>query len=216
MKKKLILFIIAIIGGSSIVRAWPWLSPYAYCLGNPVNCIDPDGKDVLIWYQDRQGNDCTFRFNGTQKMVPNNSFVLDFVHTYNYLKANDVGENVVNAVRNSSVLIEVPKADVTMYQNYDRRHIVFWEPRKGLLLTNGEKQSPAVRLEHEFDHGIDDLKNHKNHKDRKDSPDKQYDNKEERRVITGSETKTAKKLHQGVRTDHKGKTYPVKDPRFIE
>lgn len=24
-----------------------WLSPYAYCAGNPVNCIDPDGKDIL-------------------------------------------------------------------------------------------------------------------------------------------------------------------------
>ena len=46
--------------------------------------------------------------------------------------------------------------------------------------------------------------------------DKQYDNKEERRVIKGSETKTARKLHQGIRTDHKGKTYPVKDPRYIK
>ena len=114
------------------------------------------------------------------------------------------------------MLIELQKADVTLYQNFDRRHVVYWEPRKGLLLTNGEKQSPAVRLEHEFDHGMDDLKNHKNHEDRKSIRDKQYDNKEERRVIKGSETKTARKLHQGIRTDHKGKTYPVKDPRYIK
>ena len=25
-----------------------WASPYAYCLSNPVNAIDPDGKDVVI------------------------------------------------------------------------------------------------------------------------------------------------------------------------
>ncbi len=81
------------------------------------------------------------------------------------------------------MLIELQKADVTLYQNFDRRHVVYWEPRKGLLLTNR---------------------------------DNQYDNKEERRVIKGSETKTARKLHQGIRTDHKGDTYPVKDPRYIK
>ncbi len=179
-------------------------------------CGDPDGRDVLIWYQDKQGIDRPFLYNGTQKMVPNNSFVLNFVHTYNYLKANKIGENVVNAVNNPDVLIEVQRGDITMYQNYDRRRTIFWESRKGLLLINGKKQSPAVRLEHEFDHGMDDLKNHKDHEDRKDIKDSQYDNKEERRVVTGSETKTAKKLHQGVRTNHDGKTYPVKDPRYTK
>jgi len=44
----------------------------------------------------------------------------------------------------------------------------------------------------------------------------EYNNKKKRRVITGSETKTARKSHQGVRTDHKGETYPVKDPRSIK
>ena len=29
----------------------------------------------------------------------------------------------------------------------------------------------------------------------------------------GSETKTAKKLHQGIRTNHNGETYPVNDPK---
>ena len=191
-------------------------SPYAYCGNNPVNRVDPNGRDVLIWYQDKLGNDRSFLYNGTQKMVPNNSFVLDFVRTYNYLKGNNVGENIVNAVKDPSVLIELQKSDVTLYQNFDRRHTVFWEPRKGLLLPNGIKQSPAIRLEHEFDHALDDLKSHKEHVDRANTPDDQFENKEERRVITGSESKTARKLNQGIRTNHKGKTYPVKDPRFTE
>ena len=52
-----------------------------------------------------------------------------------------------------------------------------------ILLSNGKKQSPAIRLEHEFDHCMDDLKNHKDHEDRKDILDNQFDNKEERQEV---------------------------------
>ena len=51
---------------------------------------------------------------------------------------------------------------------------------------------------------------------RRDTPEDQYENEEERRVMQGSETETARKLHQGVRFDHWGSTYPVSDPRFTK
>ncbi len=193
------------------------VSPYAYCHNNPVNRIDPDGKDVLIWYQDKRGNNRYFVFNGTQRWVPKNSFVLDFVHTYNFLKANKAGRNIVNAVRNPAILIHlINDFEDTEYRNIDRIPVVYWESRKGAIFSNGQRESPAVRLEHEFDHAMDDIRNHKKHKDRRDTPDNQYDNEEERRVIEGSEAETARKLNQGVRYDHFGKTYPVGDPRFTK
>ncbi len=195
------------------------VSPYSYCKGNFMNAVDPDGRDVQIWYQDKQGKDRSFRFDGTQSRFPDNSFVLDFIHVYNYLKAYKAGENIINAVNNHSVLIHVidgrnEKKDGTIYDSTNGHPVVRWESRKGLLLTNGQRQSPAVRLEHEFDHALDDIKNHKEHRDRRETPDRQYGNKEERRVTTGSETRTARKLHQGVRTDHFGTVYPVEDPRY--
>ncbi len=194
------------------------VSPYAYCHNNPVNRIDPDGKDVLIWYQDKRGNNRYFVFNGTQRRVPKNSFVLDFVYTYNYLKDCGVGENIVKAVRNPSVVVELIKDEITEYEFDDtnRLPLVHWESRKGIVLSNGKRQSPAVRLEHEFDHAMDDLDNPKNHRDRRDTPNALYNNEDERRVIEGSETETARKLHQGVRFDHMGKTYSVSDPRFTK
>lgn len=78
------------------------------------------------------------------------------------------------------------------------------------LTSNGSK------LEHEFDHAMDDIDNHKNHESRKERLDNQYDNGEQRRVITGSEAETARKLGQGIRYDHYGTAYIVKDPRFVK
>ena len=29
-------------------ESYYWLSPYSYCGGDPVNCVDPDGRDVCV------------------------------------------------------------------------------------------------------------------------------------------------------------------------
>ena len=116
-------------------------------------------------------------------------------------------------------MVELIKDDeITEYEfdDINRLPLVHWESRKGAILSNGRRQSPAVRLEHEFDHALDDIHDHKKHEDRRDTQNAQYDNEEERRVIEGSEAETARKLRQGVRFDHWGKTYPVKDPRFTK
>lgn len=197
-------------------ESYTYMSPYSYCLDNPVNVVDPDGKEVFILYQDKKGKYKAFFYNGRQRYVPNNQFVLDFVHTYNYLKANNIGTNVRNAVENADILIGVHEMNITQYINESQMPIVLWESRKGIILSNGKRQSPAVRLEHEFDHAIDDWKSAKNHREKRMTYDEQYGNKEERRVIEGSETRTARKLHQGIRKDHHGSTYPVKDPRFTK
>ena len=46
MKKILISFFVLLF--SFISNAYPPLSPYSYCGGDPVNCIDPTGEDIVV------------------------------------------------------------------------------------------------------------------------------------------------------------------------
>lgn len=75
-----------------------------------------------------------------------------------------------------------------------------WDPRSGLAVSNGSgNQSAALGLLHEMDHKVNGLARPKATGDA-------YDNTEEKRVITGLETKVAHELREPTRTDHRGST----------
>lgn len=77
-------------------------------------------------------------------------------------------------------------------------NVINWDPRSGLVTSSGEgTQSAALGLIHEVDHEVGGISNPKPTGDA-------YDNTEEKRVITGSETTIAHDLHEPTRTDHRG------------
>ena len=202
---------------------YPDVSPYVYCNNNAVNAVDPDGRKVIIWYKDKHGNDrsfCFTGFNGKKTItIPNNQFVKDFIMAYKYNLRNGGGDNLKAAVINPKYNIYVD--DATLYEDrgteFDSldKPTVYWESRKGLKTTDGGLQSAATRLEHEFDHAVDNARNHKSHRERSEIYDAQYENKEEKRVIEGSEAKTARANGETIRNDHKGETYNTISPISI-
>jgi hypothetical protein len=95
---------------------------------------------------------------------------------------------------------------------------LYWDSTMAVETKNGTIMSPATILGHEVDHALDDKKNHTEHvQNGVQGSDAQYDTKEERRVITGSEQTTALKhgdIKEGevTRTDHQGTVRDAPDP----
>ena len=198
------------------------ISPYASCGDDPVNEVDPDGKDIYIVYTDKNGHDWAFRFSGFQGRksitIPNNQFVKDFMQAYLYNGKNGGGKNTIRAATNPKYKIYLRQSSASRnhYDNSYNEKTVFWMPRKGLVTSNGGKQSAATVLEHEMSHAVSDSYNHKDFDDRSNTKDKQYDDKEERRVIRYEESETAKANHESVRYDHKGEHYRTNSPTSTE
>ncbi len=100
--------------------------------------------------------------------------------------------------------------------NYKTKTIT-WDPNMGVLTNEGHELSPTSVLNHEVDHALQYDQNKEQYMKDRSSKDADYKNKEEKRVITGSEQTTAKKLREikegeVTRKDHGGTSYETKDP----
>ena len=176
-------------------------SPYAWCGNNPLRYVDPDGRDILIWYKDDEDKWQTWSFTGSNHgKAPKNQFVSNFLTAYDYNIGNGGGDNLRNAAESTDFTVNLIKTPIeSRRRNLDtgrpqEESFVLWNPEIGLETKEGYSMSPATVLEHEMDHGIryvtDNTRGYLN--DVKQGSDSQYGTREERRVITGSEVKTAR------------------------
>ena len=90
-----------------------------------------------------------------------------------------------------------------------------------LLTTEAHILSPTTVLNHEIDHALQDDQNPEQYRADIKIDDQSYKDKEEERVITGSEQETAKKhgeIKEGevTRRDHYGTFYETTGPTSTE
>lgn len=89
---------------------------------------------------------------------------------------------------------------------------IVWDPHSAMRTTCGGYQSPALGLLHEEDHARESVYAPAQMRHLQQTRDSRYDTLEEKRVIEGVERRAALRLGEGVRHDHRGTAYYVKDP----
>ena len=143
-------------------KYYSW-SPYTYCMGNPINHIDPDGNTVVIWYNNDAGKKVSYSYSGGDITHPN-SFVQSVITAYQYNKANGLkagnggGASTVAIVENTNIKVNVTEATLRVAYNPDVAHgagSIYWKSNWGSQRDNGVINSPATLFDHEADHALE-------------------------------------------------------------
>ena len=170
------------------------ISPYLWCAGNPIKYVDPYGKKI--------------------KLADNSSTVFksDYAIAYNYLKQHDASFILDMLDERTSTFI-IAEYDGDSYFD-PQTNTIFWNSHRALMTNTAYILTPAELLSHESDHALEFDRDKEGATKRNNTPDEKYGNKDDTRVIEGSEQDVAKKLGRvqdvgSTRTDHFGTGYYV-------
>lgn len=215
-------------GVDPLAEKYPTAGGFVYCIENPVKFVDPNGKKIVIHYYDANGHEQTYSFSGFQGRRslkhPKSQFIDDFFTAYLYMGKKGGGKDVILAAVSSKYTIHLYDGSRSEIFNGELRspdtenfgsegqNIVRWQSRKGLRFGAGSKtNSPAIALEHEFDHAVDRANNssaHRSRQGRLSHADKYY-NDEEYRVIVGSRTRMGGEKQTQIATGE-----PIRDTHY--
>ncbi len=77
------------------------ISSYAYCINNPILFIDPNGEEVWIYYNDKQGKEQRIQYTSGMKYKGDNKFVSLAVNKLNQMGSTKNGNKVLGELISS-------------------------------------------------------------------------------------------------------------------
>jgi RHS repeat-associated protein len=177
------------------------ISPYVYVANNPIIFTDPDGRKIIYG-----------------KGV-SDEFKKQFAEAVQYLNKRGAGGMLAKLEESETIYYITETGGGSFYDSGERK--IGWNPVEAILTDKLVELSPASVLNHEVDHALQHDQNPEQQEKDGKTPDKDYNNKEEKRVITGSEQETSKKLGEikegeVTRTNHNGTPYRTTGPTSTE
>jgi RHS repeat-associated protein len=154
------------------------ISPYSFCANNPIKFVDSDGRKV--YYAPGVSQKFKDKFAATIKYMNSRGSAGDIASLEKSDKVYYIGDKDSAGKSNKFV---VDGTQTTIY----------WDPDTAYQTTEGIWISPATVLAHEVGHAIEYDKQPNEFMQNVKKEDGDYDNVEERRNITTTEQKAARK-----------------------
>ena len=114
------------------------ISPYAWCGGNPIRNIDPDGNIIRAYinetaYDFKKGEDGTYGFYNQEGELYQNDDYTDFLMQTSYalgmLQTSSVGYGLISELINSDRILKLNKTTSTINNAADiENDEIFWDP----------------------------------------------------------------------------------------
>ncbi|OGU56806.1 MAG: hypothetical protein A2X64_07505 [Ignavibacteria bacterium GWF2_33_9] len=182
------------------------LTPYQYAANNPVGLLDENGKDI------------EFAEGTTSIQIEQYDLAVNYLSYFGLdreIKAVEVSP--VKVILKTATTIPSFAFDEIGLQTTDQPFpTIWWCPVGGYQTADGNIQSPANGLYHEFNHALRFINDNSGYQQDMNNPIP-YPNVEENRVLQ-KETEASEKLKEGVRKEYQdgGKFVPVKGPNSTE
>jgi RHS repeat-associated protein len=204
------------------------VSPYVYCINNPLLFVDPTGEEYIIHYR-KDDIDITINVKSIEDIEKlksiDDSFVQDVHKSFLYIKDNETFSNMLTSDKQVDV-VSTNGTSRFEYEDKDFGQVIYYNSKEGVLLVNnsevnknmvemkpnGAAISPATLLLHEIGHSVNYFFDPEKFKTESRQTNRLYDTKEEKNVVDEVENPFAKLKNEGVRTNHAGILFYTNDP----